>query len=87
MSTESGEQREGGKGGGDEKEVISGLFLTPFCQPPSEIFREETRRSCVFVKYQQKKGVSQQKKKCVKLASGKEEESQTSISAFAVRNL
>lgn len=45
----------GGKGGGDEKEVISGLFLTAFCQPPSEIFRGETYRSCVLVKYQLKK--------------------------------
>lgn len=49
--TEGGE-----KGGGDEKEVISGLFLTAFCQPPSEIFRGETYRSCVLEKIRGKKG-------------------------------
>lgn len=38
-----GTEKEGGKKGrGDEKEVISGLFLPAFCQSPSEIFRGET---------------------------------------------
>lgn len=93
MCAESGEQREGGKGGGDEKEVISGLFLTAFCQPPSEIFRLETYRSCVLVKYQQKKGcITAGGKKCVKLASDKEERydggemSQTSTPASVFHN-
>lgn len=93
MCAESGEQREGEKGGGDEKEVISGLFLTAFCQPPSEIFRLETYRSRVLVKYQQKKRVHHSRReKCVKLASDKQERydggemSQTSIPASVFQN-
>lgn len=94
MSAESGERGGGGEGGGggDEKEVISGLFLTAFCQPPSEIFRGETYRSCVLVKYQLKKRVYHSRRKCVKLASEEEqrydggEMSQMSIAASVSQN-
>lgn len=46
-----GGRREGEKGV-DEKEVISGLFLPAFCQPPSEIFRGETHTTGVFLNCQ-----------------------------------
>lgn len=46
--------REGRWGGvgGNEKEVIGGLFLLAFCRPPSEIFRGETHTKGAFLSCQ-----------------------------------